>query len=652
MTPSSFQRFFLVSLAALGLAAGAARAGDDPPRGEAAPTAGSNSASSEGAPPQTAPAFSDTVTVLAEPVEAAGASVTTLSREALAASGAATLADLLQTQPGLHVSSSGSRGGLTTVEIRGGDPTFTLVLLDGLPLNDGTDNVGDVANLAGLDLDSFESIEIVRGPVSSLYGSRALAGVVQLTTRRATERGTQLGARAELGSFGTRRAGGAASWSDGRRDLRLGGSWGREAGRVGQDRFEDGTVTLNAGAPFLGRPLRLRGRWVRWSGDDYPDASGGPVLGDGALRHSESQEAGLALHWSLEDHATRRQALDLALYHHTLERESPAIGQSVPASTADTALTRLRAGWGGRLALGRWAKLNVGADLEEERGDSAALLRLAPGVELPGDYEVRRTTAGGFAGLSAGRSGLTGDVTLRFDKATRRTARWSPRTSVSYAPREGLRARASFGQGFKLPSFYALASPRALGGNPDLRPETSTGGDLGLDLKRGSLGASLTVFVSRYRDLIDFDFDLLQLVNRARVRARGVETSVAWSPTSTLRLFGALTRQDCDDPDSAAPILHQPDWSGAGGVAWSPRPTVRLQLAARGLSSEADRQIPVSGRGSVGGRVLYDGLVTWRVAPRLRLEAHAENLTDRDYETLIGFPGPRRSFRLVLRLDS
>ncbi len=653
---SSFPpRRSIFSLPAAFLLASMARgasSGDDPATTRQPQTSDSRppaTASATTAPPAT-PTFTDTVTVLAEPVEAAGSAITTLDHGAITTSGAATVPDLLQTQAGLHVSQSGSQSGITTVEIRGGDPTFTLVLLDGLPLNDGTDSLGDITNLNDLALDEIESVEIVRGPTSSLYGSRALAGVVQLTTRRADEPGTHLGARVELGSSDTQRAGGAASWSDGGRDARLGVDWGREAGRVGDDRFERGTVTLNAGAPVLGKPLRLRGRWARWTGDDYIDGSGGPVLGDGALRHSESDEAGLALHWSLDERAARRQALDLAVYHHSMDRESPAIGQAVPASTADTTLTRLRAGWSGKFALGRFAKLNAGADLEDEHGESAALLFLAPGMDLPGDYSARRTTAGGFAGLSASRGALSGDATLRLDKTRGHDARWSPRASVSYAPRSWWRLRGTLGQGYKLPSFYALSSPRALGGNPALRPETSTGGDLGLDLKRGTLEGSVTLFASRYHDLIDFDYEAFQLINRAHVRARGVETSLAWSPAPALRLFAAVTRQECQDPDSTSPILHAPNWNGSGGVSWSIRSTVRLRLAARGVSREFDQQVPVPGRDSVSGRVLFDGLVTWKVAPHLTLEAHGENLAGREYETLIGFPGPRRSVRVVLRV--
>jgi len=156
------------------------------------------------------------------------------------------------------------------VEIRGGDPTFTLVLVDGVPLNDGTSNQGDIASLAALSADEIEHIEIVRGPISSLYGSRALAGVVYLTTRRATGRGLSARARLAVGSAAQRQANGSLGAAGTKRDGQLGVSWEKEAGRVGDDRFESLGARLNAGLPLAGRPLRVRAHLGHWTGRTTP----------------------------------------------------------------------------------------------------------------------------------------------------------------------------------------------------------------------------------------------------------------------------------------------------------------------------------------------------------------------------------------------
>ncbi len=101
------------------------------------------------APSEPATRFYSTATVRERPLSSATASVTVLDRETITASGARTVADLLRFAPGLDVTSNGPRGGFTTAQIRGGDPNFSLVLLDGVPMNDSTYQVGDAFDLGG-----------------------------------------------------------------------------------------------------------------------------------------------------------------------------------------------------------------------------------------------------------------------------------------------------------------------------------------------------------------------------------------------------------------------------------------------------------------------------------------------------------------------
>lgn len=612
------------------------------PEAPAAPPAGAG---------RRAPVFGETVTVLAEPVEAAGAATTVMDRAALAASGTPTVTELLRTVSGVVLSENGSRGGLTTAEIRGGDPTFTLVLLDGVPLNDGTDSEGDVYNLAGLSLDEVERIEIVRGPLSSLYGSRALSGVIQIFSRQPRAPGTRGDAVGSLGSCDRRRAGAGIGTTRGRRAaaLRVGGE--RERGRVGRDDYSALRLLGSAGLPLAGGDLRLRLRYAAWEASDYPDASGGPLLGDGALRDSRSREGSLSLHWSLADDRRRRHGFDLAAVRHTLERASPAVGAAVPESLQSTGLTRVRLGWNGGFGLGRGVRLAAGADVEHERADNETRLTLAPGFELPAAYASRRTSGGAFAGLAGTRGRLAYDAGLRVDRPEGYRAQLSPRASLSWRPGGGSwRLRGSYGRGFKAPSFYAVSSPRAIGGNPALAPETSAGGDLGLDVESGRVSVSLSAYLVRYRDLIDFDFSTLQLVNRSSVRSRGVELALAWRPARAWSLRGTLTHQDSRDAASHGPLLHQPRWLASGSVTWSPATALSLALGSRGQSSGRDLQIPVPARDRVAGYGTLSAWATWRFLRAAAVEGRCDNLADRRYETLIGFPGPRRSFEIGLRL--
>ena len=118
------------------------------------------------------------------PLSVAPGSVTVIDRQAIEASGGATLEDVLRAAPFVDLSPAGGRGGLTTVTLRGGDPNFTLVLLDGVPINDPTNLLGGSFDFSTLSVDNIERVEIVRGPLSSRFGSEAMAGVIHIVSRR------------------------------------------------------------------------------------------------------------------------------------------------------------------------------------------------------------------------------------------------------------------------------------------------------------------------------------------------------------------------------------------------------------------------------------------------------------------------------------
>jgi outer membrane cobalamin receptor len=204
-----------------------------------------------------------------------------------------------------------------------------------------------------------------------------------------------------------------------------------------------------------------------------------------------------------------------------------------------------------------------------------------------------------------------------------------------------------------MPSFFALASPPQLGGNPGLRPETVLGGDLGIEgpLAAGLTGG-LTVFAHRYEDLIDFDFETFSHVNRSEVEAKGVEARLDWSPVPQLVLHANGTWQEVEDLTTQARLRHRPRRIGGARLVWTPRPAVDLQLDLQAVSRSFDEQIPVPKRDTTPGHELLGLSASWRLAQGWQLRGRIDNLTDESYEELIGFPGAGRSFRLGLRWAS
>ncbi len=613
------------------------------------------------APPEVDPdarptVFYETTTVTARPVSSATGSVTVVGPDEARAAEARSATDLLQEVPGLHLLRSGGRAGQTNAYLRGGDPNYTLVLLDGIPLNDSTDLQGGAVNLEELPAFLVERAEIVRGPSTSFYGTSSLSGVIQLFTPRGGPGPVRASLGAETGNAELVRGFARASGPAGDRGGVSGGlSWDQERYRVAEESFRQ--LDAWAGASLeLGTTtdLRLVGRLADGEADDYPDASGGPVYGSGELRYTAHQDLTLGAQLATGDPSGRRHQLSVGVSRRERDRTSPAVPPQVPASTEQAAFTRLRLSWQVPLHRTSRTEVDAGASGDGEWGENASVLELPPylGGDVSGDYRETRWSGGVFAGvrhqagLGGGRGSVLLEASLRADVATTDSAQLNPHAGVVVRPGGGTtRLRASAGRASKLPSFFALASPRALGGNPDLRAESAWGGEAGIeqDVPAARLSLGAAYFLQRYEDLVDFDFEQFLHVNRSRVRTRGVELSARWRPHPAVGLDAEATHLDAQDLEGGV-LLHEPRWTGGIRLTWQPGERVSLRLQARAISGSYDEQIPVPDRDTVDGYGLVGLAVSWRFRDGFTLRARLDNLADRSYETLIGFPGPGRSF--------
>ncbi|HSD29762.1 MAG TPA: TonB-dependent receptor, partial [Vicinamibacteria bacterium] len=422
------------------------------------------------------------------------------------------------------------------------------------------------------------------------------------------------------------------------------------------DRFQqlDGFATLDL-ALGPSAQLSLTGRAATGEQDDYPDSSGGPVYGTGETRHTEHDDLAVGARLQLGQTPQRRQQVTIGVSRRAQERSSPAVFPHVPESIERTEFTRLRVAWQLPLAFGARTTLDVGASGEGEWGENRSVLKLPPalGGDVAGDYDETRESGGVFGALRQERGRLLYELALRVDVASSDSLQLHPHAGVVWkATSGGTRLRASVGRASKLPSFFALASPPALGGNPDLKPERTVGGEAGLEqsLLGGRLELGAAVFLHEYRDLVDFDFDLFLHVNRARVRTRGVELTGRWRPRASLTVAGEATFVDADD-SSGKPSLYEPRWLGTGRVTWKPGDRLSVQLEVLAVSHYLDRQLPVPDRDTVDGYGLLAFAGSCRLGGGLVVRARVDNLTDRSYETFIGFPGPGRSFRAGLGWD-
>ena len=298
--------------------------------------------------------------------------------------------------------------------------------------------------------------------------------------------------------------------------------------------------------------------------------------------------------------------------------------------------------------------VDAGLSGEGEWGENASVLKLPPflGGDVPGDYAESRASGGAYAGARHERGALLYEASLRLDLATGDVLQANPHVGVVWRPGSGsTRLRASVGRASKLPSFFALGSPPALGGNPALQPEHAWGGEAGVEHRfaPARLDVGAAYFRQEYSNLVDFDFDRFLHVNRARVRTQGVEMTARWQPHATVWLDAEATWLDVQDLETGGTLLHTPGWTGGGRLTWQPSPALSLRVQARATAGYLDVQFPVPDRDSVDGYGLArrGGFLALRprpVGPRPRRQPHRHVLRDlhrlpRPRPRVLGRPG-------------
>ena len=552
-----------------------------------------------------------------------------------------TLPEALRQVPGLHIDQTGARGGLSSAYIRGGDPNFTQVLVDGIPLNDPLNPRGGSVDLSLLDLIDAERIEVVRGPLSHRYGADALSGAINLITQ--PEPGTGgLQVSAEGGRFGYVRAAGRGHGplTD---DLSyaLAAALTRNDAQGEGDRYRLATLAgSTAWSPDEDRRLRLLVRsWDRQS-HAFPEGSGGPRFA--RLRATEARASqGLLTGLQWQQAGSDRWSYTLAgdVYRSTEDLDSPGVAGRIPPNTRTTEFLRARLQW--QQTFTPWDALQLAAGVEGVWEDGQVHGALDQMVPLT--FAQTRARGGVFveAFWTPAAAWLV-SAAVRVDVPERFGAEVSPRLSLGYTvPTIGTQLRAAWGQGFKLPSLFALADP--LVGNPALRPEHSTGAEVGLSqpLWGRTFEVSATAFANRFDDLIDFSAEAFRLVNRSQVRTQGVEVGLTWAPWRTGHVDATLTYLDTDIRGSPEPLRNRPRWTGGIGVSWQGESlTVGARATWVGRRPDTDFLIPPSGRTAADGFVKVDTALSLRLSRQVRAFLAVDNLLGHAYEETLGFPAP------------
>jgi vitamin B12 transporter len=549
------------------------------------------------------------------------------------ASRAAFVSDLLGEIPGVSLYSQGAPGGVTSVRLRGAAQDKTLVLLDGVPLNDPSQPAGGF-DFAGLELADIRRIEVLNGPQGSLWGSDAIGGVIALTSRemdgarlnleagamQTLHAAASIGASGEGGAFG-------ASLSSFRTDGVSRAAAGTEA-----DGFESYSAGLNGRLQIGAATLQARLRYNRSQAeiDGYPAPA--YVLADtDEVSDTDSLSGFVRLGGPLF-------GLDQSLTWGRSEIDRSITGSSFPSRyTGGRDLWRWQAG---TVLFDQRLDLVFGAEREDARGD------LSTGTEAQSG-----TTSAFSVGRFAVSDRVTASLSARIDRPDDYDAETTLRGGLAWQLTPGLTLSAAWGQGFKTPTISQTLCDFCFSFSPypTLRPERAEGFDLGLAWRSpdGRRGLRATAFRLEVEDEISFVFDPLTFdsyyVNLAQTRSTGVELDGDWALGHGLSLRAAYSYTDAENALTGARLLRVPEHAGSVGLDWNHGPW-RAGLTVRGESDQLD----------VGG--VRDGFVTARVtggyalSDTTELTVRVENLADTDYQEVFDYGEPGRAAYLGIRL--
>ena len=577
------------------------------------------------------------VTATRTPValDAVDAPVIVITRQDIERSLAGDVSEILQGQAGLEIARNGGPGQTTSLFTRGTDSNHTVVLIDGVRINPGT--IGGAA-LQSIAPESLERIEIVKGPRSTLYGSDAIGGVIQLFTRGAAKSGVSAGAT--YGSLDTQQLfGDAAMVASDRFRFGVGGSYAQSAGMpTFVDDHTDRGYRNTTGRAYAeldaSESLTFRGRAFHAAGrTEYSN----PTFSDPPYEAvSQNFENSV---YSFETDYHRDDGLGLRA---TVSRMNDDIDQNqANFAGRDFAHTR-RDNVDVQLDLPEWHDhaISVGAQHSDEDTDA---------LSFGTGFDEGTAVSQGFVQdqFTAGR--LNSRLALGFvDHETFGSeVTWNAEFGVGLG--SGTRIAVLGGKAFRAPD---STDRFGFGGNPQLHPEVSEQYELSVRQKLGAQHLlTLSAFDNRIRDLINFvvidpvTFDgRNENVDRARIK--GVElgyrfTGEAW------RARAELTLQDPRDETTDERLLRRSRESLTLAIDRDVgRLDLGLDVAAYG--NRKDVGLPAV---TLESYALVNATLRYRATPQLTVQGRLENAFDEEYTVVQGYRTEGRAYTIGVRFN-
>ncbi len=572
-----------------------------------------------------------TATRLEMPSDRVGSSITTITADDLERTRVRDVQDALRMAPGVAVARSGGPGQTSSVFVRGAPGGFTQVLVDGVKVNDPS-GIGTAFDFGNFNVDNIERIEVLRGPQSTLYGSDAMAGVINIITRKGEGEPSSF-VDVEAGSYETWKVTAGSSGDIDRFDYSVTLSHFDTGGIPATDQFDErdgyrnNTLSSRVGYQFTDEvSLSLI---TRYSDSDISfdafDAFGMPT-DEGRIEKEElflRAETDLTLmdgFWS--------QKLGVGHARHRRDfLEQP--GQPDDFFEGDVTT----ADWQHNLYWSEMHTFTLGADWERNKIETRTI-----------DSEDMHTL-GFFAQdhISVADRWFT-TLGARLDDNNRFGSETTYRAASAYHLLEtGTKFKASYGTGFKAPSLFEMFADDAFAaGNPDLDPQTSRGWDAGIEqaVIGEHLSVGATYFDIKYDDLIAWvpGPDMMSpgtFRNINSARSKGVETFIASRPAEFISARLDYTYLDNSDDADGSFEFRRPSDLFAARVDIMPMDRLSVTLHGQYVGSRTD-----FGDERLDAYTLVHLAASYEVSRALTVYGRVENLFDEDYVEVAGFRTP------------
>ena len=600
-----------------------------------------------------------------EPIQRSGSAISVVTREQIQTFSPTSLVDALRSVPGLDITETGGPGASTNVRIRGANPGQTLVLIDGIRVNDPAAASGDF-DFANLLPTLVDRIEVLRGPQSALYGSDAIGGVVNIITRQGSGP-PRFEFRQEAGSYGTINTSLSAVGSSGAWSYAFAGGGQDSAGfsrygfRVGQlerkfgRRFEPDGFTRYGGYGRLGydagEGVKLEIGILHSKTDAEYDAASSTLpartVATGPSRiFPDTPNLATRQLTQIFGRGTAEQGpltQSIKVYLTETDRTNDEFTYRtgvLPANTTNTFSEfrgdRVGTEYQGDLKLDAFGTLTFGGRAELETASTLATPRSPVAGIRSRTLDGRQDTRSIFAlyQLPIGDR-LILSLGGRHDEVSAVSFDTWRATAAYLIPETGTKLRASGGTGGKAPTLFQLFAP--VNGNPALSPETSIGFDAGIDqtFLDGRAMVSATYFSNDFDDLISFDSVTQRYFNTARAQTSGVEIEGGLVVVPDIaRISAAYTFLHAKDLVTNLTLQRRPDQVGRVALTLTPLAGLvvepRLTFVSKRYSGN-NETLPLPGYGRLDIYSEYRIDETWKVFGRI------ENVTDRRYQEVLNY---------------